>query len=178
VGGKQLSLDNWTEPDATSAQFGQLSPLIGPRPMDGQDWARAFLAVELKPHVPESVRELFAVARGVLLYGWFFYPLFHLGEEQLYRVVEAAATACYETLGGPRSRPSFAEAVDWLTKRGVIPGDDRERWIAIRRLRNAASHPDQQSVMVPGQALGTLKATAHDINRLFARSAGIAADRT
>jgi hypothetical protein len=168
--GKQLTLENWTEPDPTSAQFGQLSPVIGPRPMDGQDWAGAFLAVELKPHVPEEVRGLFDVARGTLLYGWFFYPLFHVGEEQLYRVVEAAAKACYKSLGGTARQPTFDRAVNWLIARDVIPAADRDRWTAGRKLRNSASHPTQPVVMVPGQVLGTLRATAHDINRLFARA--------
>ena len=66
--------------------------------MTGEDWARAFLNVELKEHVPEPVSDLFAIARGALLYGWFFYPLFRLGEEQLYRVVEAAAKERYRQL--------------------------------------------------------------------------------
>ena len=35
----------------------------------------AFLSVELDEKVPHEIKELFAVARGVLLYGWFFYPL-------------------------------------------------------------------------------------------------------
>ena len=33
-----------------------------------------------------------------MLYGWFFYPLFRLGEEQLYRVCEAAAAVRYTQL--------------------------------------------------------------------------------
>jgi hypothetical protein len=45
--------------------------------------------------VPEPIRELFDVARGAMIYGWFFYPLFRLGEDQLHRVVEAAVVARY-----------------------------------------------------------------------------------
>lgn len=140
--------------------------------MTGDDWARAFLAVELKDHVPERIRDLFAVARGALLYGWFFYPLFFLGEQQLYRVVEAAAKARYLELDGPRHRPSFEHAIDWLIEREVIPSGDHERWDAVRELRNAASHPERQEIMPPGAVLGGLKATAHNINRLFARDPG------
>jgi hypothetical protein len=44
-------------------------------PVSGEDWAVRFLAVELSAKVPEDVQQLFAVARGVLVYGHFFYPL-------------------------------------------------------------------------------------------------------
>lgn len=91
MGFKPLTPTNWLQPDPTSGIFGRVSPVAGPMRMDGEDWARRFLAVELASHVPEPVRDLFAVARGALVYGWFFYPLFKLGEEQIYRVAEAAA---------------------------------------------------------------------------------------
>src|SRR4051794_24132114 len=93
---KRLSPGNWREADPVSTQFWRNSRLVGPIAMDGHDWARTFLAVELKGHVPESIRDLFDVARGALVYGWFFYPLFRLGEDQLHRVVEAAAAARYQ----------------------------------------------------------------------------------
>jgi hypothetical protein len=140
VGHKQLSLENWTQPDPTSTIFvrAALGQIIE---MDGQDWARHFLAEELKPHVPQQVRELFDVARGTMLYGWLFYPLFRLGEEQLYRVLEAAAKTCYRDLGGPKSPVSFAHAVDALIERGVIRGDERLYWDAAREIRNIGSTP-------------------------------------
>jgi len=168
---KTLSCENWQEPDPTSTTFWRLSQVVD-RPLDmgGNDWAREFLAVEVKDHVPPSVRDLFAVARGALLYGWFFYPLFRLGEEQLYRVVEAAVIACYRDLDGRKSDPTFEHAVGWLIEQGIIPADDQERWTATRTLRNRASHLEDQAVMPPGTVLAMLKATAHDINRLFARS--------
>lgn len=79
MGFKELSAANWLEADPTSTLFWRESRLVGPMMMDAQSWARSFLAVELKQHVPEDVRELFAVARGAVLYGWFFYPLFRVG---------------------------------------------------------------------------------------------------
>jgi hypothetical protein len=169
---KHLTLANWREPDPVNAAFMRLSPVVGPRRMTGDDWAREFLAVELKPHVPEHIRDLFAVARGAMLYGWFFYPLFRLGEEQLYRVVEAAATARYRELRGPRRRPTFEHAINWLIECRVIPADDKERWAAVRMMRNSASHPERQDIMTPGGVYRVLNAAAHDINRLFARDPG------
>lgn len=169
---KQVTPENWTDPDPTSTQFGRESVLVAaPLAMDGDDWARAFLAVELKEHVPEEIRDLFAVARGAAVYGWYFYPLFYLGEEQLHRVVEAAAKSRYHQVGGSKRRPSFEQAVERLIQLKVIPEADLERWNAVRWLRNVASHPSRQSVTTPGAVLSIFRAGAHDINRLFARAA-------
>jgi hypothetical protein len=165
---KSLTLATWQEPDPVNSVFGRFDRLAGPRQMTGEDWAREFLAVELEDHVPEHIRELFAVARGAMLYGWFFYPMFLMGEQQMYRVVEAAATTRYQQLQGPKGKPTFKQTVEWLIERQVIPAEDEDRWDAVRQLRNAASHPDRQSVMPPGAVLSGLKASADDINDLFA----------
>lgn len=168
---KDLTPANWTQPDPTSTQFGRQSVLLDePLQMDGDDWARAFLALELKQHVPDETRELFSVARAAAVYGWFYYPLFFLAEEQLHRVVEAAARACYQQLGGAARQPRFAETIEFLIERGIIPRSDKERWRAARWLRNQASHPTRQSVTAPGAILRMFNQCAHDINRLFARA--------
>lgn len=169
---KNLTLANWDQPDPASAVFGRISRIVGPRKMTGHDWAREFLSVELGPHVPEHVSELFAVARGALVYGWFFFPMFLFGEDHLHRVLETAVKTRYAELGGPRQRPSFKHAIDWLIERKVIPQEDEERWEGARRMRNIASHPERQGAMAPGTVLRRLTETAHDINRLFARAIG------
>lgn len=169
---KELTLANWDQPDPANAAFGQISRVVGPRKMTGGDWAREFLSVELGPHVPEQLTELFAVARGALLYGWFFYPMFLLGEDQLHRVLETAIKVRYAELGGPHRRPTFKHAIDWLIQCKVIPPEDGERWDGARTMRNAASHPERQGAIAPGTVLRTLRETAHDINRLFARGQG------
>lgn len=168
---KELTLSNWDQPDPANQVFARISRLVGPHKMTGSDWAREFLSVELGPQVPDQVCELFEVARGALVYGWFFLPMFLLGEDQLHRVLETAVRLRYAELGGPRSQPSFKHAIDWLIARAVIPAGDQERWDGIRYLRNAASHPEHQGAMAPGTVLRTLRETAHDINRLFARGA-------
>jgi hypothetical protein len=55
-------------------------------PWTADDWAERFLSVGLSENVPESVRELFNVARGTIIYGSLFYPLFALGLAQAVRV--------------------------------------------------------------------------------------------
>lgn len=173
-GFKRLDSSNWLDVDPVNLHFVQESPIVGLESMDEQDWARTFLVVALGPQVPEKIHDLFDVARGAMLYGWFYYPLFHLGEQQLYRVLEAAARERYRQLGGTRSGARYQQVIEALVDAGAIHADDLERWDAGRQLRNRASHLDVQAVMPPGQALRTLRAIAHDISRLFTRGQRIA----
>jgi hypothetical protein len=138
--------------------------------MGQNDWARDFLSVELSAEVPSEIRDLFAIARGAMLYGWFFYPLFRLGEEQLYRVLEAAAKLRYREAGGMKKNLSFFEAIDFLVEMGLIPENGRERWTAAKNLRNLASHPERATVVPPGFAQRMLTVSARDIDNLFAPS--------
>ena len=167
LGFKNLTLENWTEPDPVNRHFARLSPLAGPVAMDQDDWARNFLSVELSETGPVEIRDLFAIARGTMLYGWFFYPLFRLGEEQLYRVLETAAKLRYREAGGTKKRPTFFEVIDSLVQMGNIPEEERERWTAARKLRNHASHAERAAVVPPGFALRMLSAGARDIDGLF-----------
>jgi hypothetical protein len=140
--------------------------------MNGDDWAREVLAVELAETVPADVRSLFEVARGTVLYGWFFYPMYALGDAQLHRVADVALAHRYRELDGPLTKggypPSLARRIKWLTDDGVIPEDARQRWDAIRELRNIGTHTDFQMLHAPGQVLRTLNVVAESVSALFA----------
>jgi len=120
--------------------------------------------------VPQDIQALFEVARGALLYGYFFYPLYALAVEQLFRVAEAAVSHQCKALGAPNSKKRFAEKIRWLAKRGVIPETDIPTWNAVRELRNSASHPERQSIFTPGMATGSLERATEKINALFNRA--------
>lgn len=180
VGFKELTVDNWCQPDPAGGAFGEVSLATGEqRAMTGERWAEQFLAVELKPQVPIEVRELWEVARGVLLYGWFFYPLYMVGEEQLRRVADAAVLHRYRQLQGPpgpRSGepPNFNRRLRWLFDHGYMPARLEQRWQAIRQLRNLGSHAEFQGLQMPGGALSTLHLVTEEINGLFVEAvAGI-----
>lgn len=72
--------------------------------MTPEDWAQRILGVELDVRVPADVRDLFAVARGTLLYGTFLYPMYAVGNEQVHRVADAAAMYRYNDLGGSKTK--------------------------------------------------------------------------
>ncbi len=50
---------------------------------------------------------------------------------------------------------------------GVISSPESVRWHAARQLRNAASHPERQMILTPGNAIGILERVGDDINSLF-----------
>jgi hypothetical protein len=119
--------------------------------------------------VPKNIQALFEVARGAIAYGYFFYPLYALAAEQLFRVAEAALKEKCRQLEMPtKPRRDFAKCIKWVAERGIISAREANRWHNIRHLRNAASHPKDQMISTPMDAIGTLTKVAEEINSLFA----------
>jgi hypothetical protein len=168
---KQLTIDNWQEPDPVVSAFVRLSPQDGAiRALSGDDWARGFLAIELSDRVPLEVRRPFDVARGALVYGYFFYPLYTLGAEQLFRAAEAAIRHKCREVGvsdTTLNKPDFYHRTRALVREGAISHADQDRWDDLRELRNLASHPEDQSIFSPGIAIGALRRVAADVEGLF-----------
>jgi hypothetical protein len=134
-GFKRITAANWQEPDVPRL-FGR---------MTAEAWIEAHLTPQLSPKVPKEIAALFEVARGSMIYGWFFYPLLTLASEQCYRVLEAAARHRCAQAGillkrtnkkGQAADTSFANNIKALVQSGVLPADDTRRWEASRTLRN------------------------------------------
>ncbi len=163
---KQLSTENWLVPDSTVQLWGRLGPDGNIQNIPGEEWLSDILQPQIDDTVPLEVKELFEVARGAMAYGYFFYPIYTLGIEQLFRVIEAAVTFKCKVMGAP-SDIGYEKKVNWLIKKGVIPRGESLRWKAIRELRNMASHPEMQSIHPPTDALKFIESTASRINFLF-----------
>jgi hypothetical protein len=170
LGFKAINQQNWLEPDEAIKGFVKIPPTGRPQSMSGEDWLQPILAPKLLEAVPQDVQALFEVARGALLYGYFFYPLYTLAAEQLFRVAEAAVSHKCKALGAPNSKKRFADKITWLANKGVIPEADVPAWDAIRGLRNYASHPERQSILMPSMAIGSLVRVTEKINALFNRA--------
>lgn len=165
---KELTTDNWLEPDETLQAFGRLSLITGQvHRITADDFASTFLSIELGDRVPEDIVAMFKVARGTMLYGYFFYPLYALGQDQLWRVCEAALTEKFDQLGGPRGRKTFASRIEWMKSEGLLSDEQVVWWTATKDLRNTASHPAFQTLVAPLELAGDLRRTAHAINCLF-----------
>jgi len=169
-GFKEITLENWLEQDDVLKIFVMLAPDGEFQPQPSEDYLHRVLNPKLLETVPSDIQSLFEVARGAMVYGWFFAPLYTLGNDQLFRVVDAAMTYLCKELGGPKPNTSFEKRITWLVEHQVIPDSESWRWHDIRKVRNAVSHPERQSNLLPGSAIRSLEYIAEMINSLFSRT--------
>ena len=163
IGFKKITLDNWREPDEISSTLITISL---------NKWISVILETNLIEEVPIETKRLFEVTKAALVYGYFFYPFYTLGLEQLFRVAEAAVTQKCKAMDAPRAicKGWFQEKIKYLVEIKAIPNQKEQKWTAIRKLRNIGSHPQDQSIYSPGEAIGKLASVADEINYLFKSS--------
>jgi hypothetical protein len=164
---KKLTPENWLLPDTTADHIVRVHPNGETSSISADDWTRLILAIELSPAVPKNLRDLFEVAQGVLCYVCFFYPLYTLGNEQVYRVLEAALTHKCGELGLSRRSDRFAEKIDRLFENGHLSAQRHGQWHAVRQLRNTSSHAGRQSLIDPSMAVRGMQIAADLIDDLF-----------
>ena len=183
---KQITPENWLQPDKAFLiaapisipqwiEYVQNRLLLQSRPLveaevKPEDWLGLINGPQLNDEVPEDVRALFEGARGMLAYGYCFYPLCTLAVDQLYRVLEAAVTHRCRTLNGPKDKTPLKQKLEWLAKQGILNAEQSKEWDAARTLRNDTSHPSFQMLMIPNACVLSLVQTADDVNFLFASS--------
>jgi hypothetical protein len=168
LGFKQLTSENWLHVDP--AWGGIVMPSSDPDP--SKAWVKDVLEARLPVSTPPNIVRLFEVARGALVYSLMFYPLIALALDQFTRVREAAVAAKCRALGAPPGVKTFANGVEWLIARGTIPVAQHLRWWAAVKLRNEASHPDDQSLYPPGWAFTDIGFTVEMIATLFQDAQG------
>jgi hypothetical protein len=170
---KKITSENWLERDGAqfaAVEYTSLNDSYGYL-MDGSDWIRNFTEPELSDRVPEEVQSLFEVARGALCYGYFFYPLYTLGFEQLFRVAEAAITIRFTQLGGDRTKVTNLKGrIDFLKNKNELTVSEASSWSTMREFRNRVSHPERQNIHPPGQVVGALQHFVRMVNDLFRSS--------
>jgi hypothetical protein len=156
---RRIASDNWLNADVPSY-------FPGTRP---SAWINTMLAPQLAPHLPLEIVRLFEVARGALVYSWFFYPLATLAAEQSHRVVEAAVKLRCCQLG--KAARNFSDGIKVLTEAGIISAEEWTQWDATRAMRNAGSHPETQTIWDPGQSVQIFQMTADMLNKIFPEAA-------
>lgn len=117
---KEITIHNWLQPDEVLSYFKKIRPNGTIEPVTGEDYLQSALAPKLLPVVPEDIHGLFEVARGAIVYGYFFYPLYTLATEQLFRVAEAALTHKCKQLSVSKSMRPFNVRIKLLVERGII----------------------------------------------------------
>jgi hypothetical protein len=142
---KVITAANWMEPDPVLRYFVRLNTQSGEiSRTSAEEWVAAFMEPRLGEGVPEQVAELVEAARGAMLYGWFFYSLYAMAEDQLFIAAEAALRERYVAVTGAQAAherlPRFNRLRIWALKQGLIGERDRIWWEGAERLRNATTH--------------------------------------
>ena len=158
-GFKKIDSENWLKPDELIQHFTGMECM--------EDYVAEVLEPRLSDKVPQDIRALFEVARGALLYGYLFYPLYALAAGQLFRVGEGAIAHKCVQLGMPKEKKRFVERINWLMEKGIFSNDEADHWHTLRALRNSGSHATRQSIIPPGMAIEILAHIARDVNALF-----------
>ena len=168
LGFKKLTLENWQKPDEINKYFIKRNFSTGEtKEITENDRTKLFLKYELSENVPINVRKQFETARGALLYGYYFYPLFALGIDQLYRVAESAITHKCVNLSLTNKDSSYRKKLNQLKKHKIIDKDEFRKWESFRELRNLYTHSTSQSLYPHWEADFTLKSITKEINSLF-----------
>lgn len=167
---KKLTVHNWLDGDEILKAFVRLDAHGNRSPLTSEVLAERFLSIDLSPHVPAEIQTLFRTARGVLLYGYFFYPLYVVGLGEISRTAEAAVARRFKDLGGSQKKRTFATRLQWLHQTQHLSDKEKFIWDTIRRARNETAHPSYQMVQPPSELVRDLRVTAHCISCLFDRS--------
>lgn len=164
---KRLSISNWLQRDPVLEFFGTFDSDGTPRPIADTDLVDLILDPQLSSAVPHDVQALYEAARASMCYGYFFYPLYTLATQQLFRVAEAAVNHRCRELKAPPGVKGLARGIDFLVRQSAISESDRHRWNAVRILRNRMTHSDWQEIMPPGMAIDSLRVVAELCSSLY-----------
>ena len=164
------SIDDILQPDPRFADLCVVELGVARR-MTLADHHRAIANINLSDAVPDDVGAAFDRARNTLIYAFFDYDLFVVGEVQAFGAFELALKHRVNGHGGA-SRGTLRNLVDRARKNGFLPAlisganalpDPIEALIA---LRNGLSH-GTSDIHSPGMALEVVEACAFWIAHLY-----------
>jgi len=128
---------------------------------------KSFTDIRVSDAVPTELQILFEFAKGAMVYGLFFYPLYTLGWEQLSRVFEAAVTTKVSLLEPSLSESPLAKKVQWLKERGHLPASEVDKYDLFRQWRNRVAHPKAHTLVGPPDARRMLREMRDLLDYLF-----------
>lgn len=94
---KKIGVDNWQLPDTTTELWRTMTRAAKTE----DDWVEFFSGPKLNGKVPEEIAKLLEVARGAMIFSWYFYPLATLGTEQCFRLYDTGTRIWCQQLGIP-----------------------------------------------------------------------------
>ncbi len=164
---KQITLENWTQPDPASTCFVSIHSDGTSSNIKAEQYFSDIMNHTLSKQIPEDIQKLYEVTRGTMTYGYYYYPIFTVAVEQLFRIVESSVSYVCKALSSPASIKTFNRKIEWLIETGIIEANEKVRWDGLRSLRNSRAHPKSQMILPPGPVLALFDEMTTDINSLF-----------
>ena len=168
LGFKTITHKNWNEPDETTVVV--TCPIDYDKNSGCPPYLEQILQPQLDMTVPLEIRRLFEVARGAMVYSYYFYPMYTLAANQLFRIGETALLLKAKNIGHSKNKSTFSELLKFLRENDVLDDGTLRNWENLRKLRNIASHPHDQNIFSPSMALDILNFVVEDINTLFTKN--------
>lgn len=165
---KRLTAENFLLPDPLTGEFTGRDGDGREHRLSAVDWAHEILVIGLDEAVPEAARNRFELARGILLYGYFWYPLWVQGTVEALRGAEVALEAACEAEHGAKRLSTAESRIEWLEKKDVLDAEEACTWMSLVRVRDALAEARQTPMLTPGRSLEILDTVAHVVNGLFA----------
>jgi hypothetical protein len=161
LGFKLISPENIFEPDPIMSAIVVMDMRTGEcRPITPHDYISRITAIAPSEKTPMEVQRAFFLTRNAMCYGYWYYPMFTLGTEQILRVADfaTAEAAKQYNISPPKAlkRMSFAERIEALVSAGAIPQEQKSLWDGLREFRNHVTHPSSQSIFAPSDAMSIL----------------------
>jgi len=172
---KNLTGENWLQPDTEGLSAMKDFEEDRNGMISADDWLALCRTAELSLKVPRNVRAHFEAARGALAYGYFYYPLYTLAIEQLFRTAEwAILQKCKETNGRIIDHKGrlidFYQGLAWLRKINFLSKEEFHHWESMLKFRRRAANPKDHKdpeILPPDVIANHLNFVAEKINSIF-----------
>lgn len=158
LGFKELTNDNWLEPDATMSEAFELEPEM---------WMESVLEIQLNEKIPETVRNQYRMCQFSMVYGSLFYPILSLASEHLYRILENALDLKCKDMGLATEKWTFDAKVDKLVEENVLDEQNGFLWHNVKNIRFFVSHAGGGEVSAPNEALISLNRVKECLEGLY-----------
>lgn len=164
---KYVTPDNWLEADPISPHLVILDKRDGSiHAVDGRDWIEFVNGIKISLSVPEDIREAFEFSVGAIGYAYFYYPLFTIVSQQIFRVADFAIDRFVDSSGIVSKPRPLAAKLQALHMNGTLSPAAFQKWEGIRRLRNSSTHPNFQENWGHAMSLDAIRRVAAAISAL------------
>ncbi|MGE5894508.1 MAG: hypothetical protein ACM34I_10670 [bacterium] len=131
-----------------------------------EDEQESISGIQLIPHVPEKITNIFRTAKKLYIFGFFEHAFFNIALHYAFLAMEAALRLRHRELFGESGDANrLDEIIRQLVEKGTIPKGEAKYYDARGEFRNALSYLAGTSLLTP--IADTFERLAYQINVLY-----------